>query len=185
MTKKAAVPCSRCINIALSGSSVNRRSSSLRRATVCKAKPLCFCRTFRGWGGVTMLPILSTLLPQMTVSVASRLVAESRDWPPQPNQNPSPIPGHEAHTAICKSSFCAAECPLLSRTPYPCRLIGQTPLHPTGGDVGVALAVLVFSWTTTRDKLINRRAAIGHKNPLFFLAQASNCSTQRFSSGEG
>lgn len=77
--KKAAVPCSRCINIALWGSSVNRRSSSLRRATVCKAKPLCFCWTFRGWGGLTMQPILSTLLPQMTVSVASRLVEESRD----------------------------------------------------------------------------------------------------------
>lgn len=90
--------CSQCINIALSGSSVNRRSSSLRRATVCKAKPLCFCRPCRGWGGLTMLPILSTLLPQMTVSVASRLVAESRDWPhtqtqiPNPNPRPRPRP---------------------------------------------------------------------------------------------
>lgn len=109
--------CSQCINIALSGSSVNRRSSSLRRATVCKAKPLCFCRPCRGWGGLTMLPILSTLLPQMTVSVASRLVAESRDWPhtqtQTPGPGPGPGPGHEAHTAIISHQDCGS---LLSRT---------------------------------------------------------------------
>lgn len=66
-------------NIPCSGSSMNRRSSLLRRATVCKAKPLCFCRPFRGWGWLTMPAILSTLMPQMTVSVAPRQVTESRD----------------------------------------------------------------------------------------------------------
>lgn len=101
--------CSQCINIALSGSSLNRRSCSLRTATVCKAKPLCFCRPCRGWGDLTMLFILSTLLPQMTVSVASRLVAESRDWPYTQTHTPAAAPSPAQamkYTAIRKSSCC-------------------------------------------------------------------------------
>lgn len=58
---------------------MNRSSSLLRSATVCKAKPLCFCRPFGGRGWLTMPAILSALLPQMTVSVALRQVTESRD----------------------------------------------------------------------------------------------------------
>lgn len=58
---------------------MNRRSSLLRSATVCEAKPLCFCKPFRGRGWLTMPAILSTLMPQMTVSVAPRQVTESRD----------------------------------------------------------------------------------------------------------
>lgn len=176
--KKTAVQCSRCINIALSGSSVNRRSSSLRRATVCKAKPLCFCRPFRGWGGLTMLPILSTLLPQMTVSVASRLVAESRDWPHTQTQTPAPDPDPDPAQAVKHTQPSAGPAPapqsaLSSAGPlYLSRSIAKTtPFHPTGGDVGVAPTVLVFSWSSSSsssssDELINRRAAIRHDNPL-------------------
>lgn len=86
--------CSLCINISLPGFSVNRRGSLLRRSTVCKAYPLCFCRPFRGRSWLTMPAILSTLLPQMTVSVARRLVTESRDqhYTPAPAPTPTPAP---------------------------------------------------------------------------------------------
>lgn len=71
---------------------MNRRSSWLRRATVCKAKPLCFCRPFRGRGCLTMPAILSNLMPLMTVSVARRQVKESRDQHYTQAATPAPAP---------------------------------------------------------------------------------------------
>lgn len=58
---------------------------------------------------------------------------------------------------------------------YPSQSFAQTTsFNPTGGDVGVVLTGLVFSWSSS-DELINRRAAIRHDNPLtsvlFFSTQ--------------
>lgn len=116
----------RCKNIPRSGSSMNRRSSSLRSATVCKAKPLCFCRPFRGRGRLTMPAILSTLMPQMTVSVAPRQVTESRDQ--RYTQAATPAPAwarNQARPLITPSAVPAEHTQALAET----RMLWAGPFH--------------------------------------------------------
>ncbi|TNN88503.1 hypothetical protein EYF80_001286 [Liparis tanakae] len=108
-------------------STISEQGTCSATAVLQQSVPLHSWSTAGGRSWLTMPAILSTLLPQMTVSVAPRLVTESRDQHYTPAPTPTPAPAKNQRTRPSLGHLCPR-----SSLPDPWRsvLVPAILLHP-------------------------------------------------------